>query len=700
MGIPLDVLIVEDREEDAELVLLTLRKGGFDVSHERVDSAEALADALKRREWDVVLSDYSMPSFSSVKAWEIVRNSGQRCPFLVVSGAIGEYTMVELMRNGVHDCIMKDRLYRLTPAVIRELGEVRMRRERESALESLRREVALNASLAELSKNLIALPDEFTRVAGLVLRHAKDITGSLHGYVGVIRPGTGDMDPLTFTGMRGSECTVTLPISFPRRKDGTYGGLWGHALNTRRPFYDNSPGSHPKASGTPEGHVALENFLSVPVLSGSDLVGQIALANPGREYTDQDLSAVGRIADLFSFAVMNHRTLQEKEQLSTQLRKVQKIEVIGTLAEGIAHDFNNILTPMIGYAEMVQMCLSCDSKVWKHQEQVLKACARARDLVQQILSLSRQTEERMKPIPLGPIVEEALRLLQSSLPSTIGIRREIDPACGLVLSVPSQFHQVVMNLCTNAYHAMREKGGILSVSLRPDRVEDPESGPVRIPGEYVLLEVGDTGHGMDSDTMEKIFDPYFTTKEKGEGTGLGLSIVESIVRKHGGTISVRSEPGKGTSFRIHMPVVTSDGYAREETEGKKISVLGRERIMVVDDVWEIASMAKEMLEGLGYEVTAHTSSPDALKDFSADPWRYDLVITDLTMPDLTGIGLSRRMMEVRPDLPIILCSGMNEPSIDMNMVPTGIRMFLKKPMLFHDFSMAVRRVLDEKFPPS
>lgn len=695
---PISVLLVEDNEQDAELNLLSLRRGGFEVAHERVDTADALAEALKRRDWDIVLSDYSMPSFSCRKAWEIVRGSGRRCPFIVVSGAIDEETTVELMRSGIHDCIMKERMSRLTPAVVRELGEARMRRERESALESLRRELTLNTTLAELSKNLIAMPEDIEYVSGLVLKYAKNLTGSLHGYVGVIHAKTGSMFPLTLTEMFGKECSVPGESTFSRREDGTYPSLWGHALNTRRAFFENSPATHPSASGIPPGHVSIEKFLSAPVMAGSDLVGQISVANPGRDYTEQDLIAVERLGDLFSIAVTNHRTLMEKEQLSAQLRKVQKIEVIGTLAEGIAHDFNNILTPMIGYAEMVQLCLSRDSKVWKHQEQVLKACSRARELVQQILSLSRQTEERMKPVPLAPVVEEALRLLQSSLPSTIAIRRDIDPACGLVLSVPSQFHQVVMNLCTNAYQAMREKGGVLSVSFKPVRVSDPDAGSVKIPGDYVRLEIGDTGHGMDRKTMEKIFDPYFTTKEKGEGTGLGLSIVDSIVRKHGGTIGVYSEPGCGTSFHVYLPVVTSEGYEREEASANGLSLRGKERILIVDDVWEIASMAKEMLEGLGYDVTAYTSSTEALRDFSSDPSRHDLVITDLTMPDITGIGLSRRMLDIRPDLPIILCSGLDEPTIDRAMLPAGIRKFLKKPLLFRDFSLAVRQVLDEEPP--
>jgi len=696
---PLSVLLVEDSEDDAELILLTFRRSGYDVASERVDTAAALAGALARREWDIALSDYSMPSLTSHKALAIVRESGQRCPFIVVSGAIGEETAAELMRTGAHDCIMKDKLSRLPPAVERELGEARMRRERENALESLRRELTLNATLAELSKNLIAIPEDLTPVAGLVLKYAKDLTGSSHGYVGTVDARTGALVALTFTEMlEGGVCAVRRdgdPISFPRGPDGSYGGLRGHALNTKRPFFENDPGKHAASKGVPEGHVRLEKFLTAPVLSGENLVGQIAVANPGRDYTPDDLTAIGRLADLFSIAVANHRTLLEKEHLSRQLRQVQKIEAIGTLAGGIAHDFNNILTPMMGYAEMVQMCLSRDSKVWRHQEQVLKACSRAKDLVQQILSLSRQVEEERKPTSLAPIVKEALRLLVSSLPATIEIRQDVDSRCGPVLAVPTQFHQVVMNLCTNAYHAMRETGGVLDVSLAQIHVGPSDAGHVKTPGDYARLEVSDTGHGMDRKTMEKIFDPYFTTKKKGEGTGMGLSVVESIVRKHGGYVGVYSEPGAGTTFRVYLPVATGGGSVEPGTSDAA-SIAGEEWIMVVDDEGEIAAMAKEMLEGLGYCVAAFTSSPEALRAFSGDPSAYDLVITDLTMPDLTGVELSGRLLEIRPDIPIILCSGLGETVSAEAIGSLGIRRYLKKPILLHEYGQAIRQALDEK----
>ncbi|MDD5763379.1 MAG: response regulator, partial [bacterium] len=306
MGRPISVLLVEDSEDDAALILLALRRSGFDVTSERVDTAPELSEALERRAWDIVLSDYSMPSLNGLDALRISRDSGRWCPFIIVSGAIGEELAVELMRNGAHDCIMKDKLSRLLPAVERELEEAMMRREREEALESLRRELKLNATLADLARNLIAVPGDIDAVAGHVLKYATELTGSGYGSVSLVDPRTGMVTKVRSSGSEGAQ----------------------------------------------------GERLSVPVVSGDSVVGEIAIADPARGYASQDLTAIGRLSDLFSIAIANYRTLVEKDELSLRLRRVQKVEAIGTLAGGIAHDFNNILAPMIGYPQMVQMCLS------------------------------------------------------------------------------------------------------------------------------------------------------------------------------------------------------------------------------------------------------------------------------------------------------------------------------------------------------
>jgi signal transduction histidine kinase/DNA-binding response OmpR family regulator len=698
VGKPLSVLQIEDREDDALLVLLELQRAGYDLTAERVETPSALTEALKRRDWDVVISDYSLPGFNGMEALKLVQACGKHQPFIIVSGAIGEETAVELMRSGAQDCIMKDNLSRLPPAVERELGEAQMRREREEAIESLRRELKLNTTLAEVSRNLIALPGSIDSLAAMVLNHAKELTESEHGYVAVIDVKSRAMQPLTLTKMHGALCFLSpefAPLSFPMGADGTYPGLWGVSLNTKTSFFDNAPARHPAAKGLPEGHIPVDRFLSVPVLSNQTLVGQISLANSTRDYTAQDITTVERLGALFSIAVSNHRNLIERETLSAQVRQMQKMEALGTLAEGIAHDFNNILMPMMGYAELAQMSLSKDSKVWRHMGEVLKACNQAKELVQQILTLSRQTEERRTPMPLHPIIQEALRLLRSSIPSTIEIRQDIDKSCGPVLAVSAQIHQVVMNLCTNAYHAMRDRGGVLSVTMKQIHVGQSDKGLAFTPGDYIRLDVSDTGQGMEQSTMEKIFDPYFTTKKKGEGTGLGLSIVQGIVRKHGGHVSVYSEPGIGSTFHVYLPVAAGEAVQAKGPDAGFPRVAGEERVIVVDDVAEIVEMAKEMLGSLGYDVSGFTSSTEALAEFSRNPNNFDLLVTDMTMPNLTGLEICRMFLEIRPDLPVILCSGLSENIGEETIEKLGIRKLLKKPITFQEYSHSVRQVLDD-----
>jgi CheY-like chemotaxis protein len=342
-------------------------------------------------------------------------------------------------------------------------------------------------------------------------------------------------------------------------------------------------------------------------------------------------------------------------------------------------------------------------------EALLKAGARAGDLVQQILSFTRKTAKEFTPIRPHVIAKEALKLLRSSIPAFIEIREEI-AACGKIMADPTQIHQVIMNLCTNAYHAMREEGGILEVSLR--NVEfglgiaelEPARGRSKIripqleidlnPGSYVRLSVSDTGHGMIPEVMERIFDPYFTTKEKGYGTGLGLSVVHGIVEAHGGAITVDSEPGKGSTFHVYFPKIEEAEEAMEAGPGGPLPT-GTERILFVDDEPALVDLNKQRLERLGYEVVISTSSLEVLELFRAKPDQFDLVITDMTMPKMTGDKLARELMKIRPNIPIILCTGFSERISEEKAKEMGIRAFAMKPLVMRDLAETVRDVLDE-----
>ncbi len=384
----------------------------------------------------------------------------------------------------------------------------------------------------------------------------------------------------------------------------------------------------------------------------------------------------------------------ERKRLEGQLQQAQKMEAIGTLAGGIAHDFNNILFPIIGYTEMTLDRLDSESRERKYMEEVLKGAHRARDLVAQILTFSRQGDREVKPLRTQLVVKEAMKLLRSTMPSTIEIRERIDKNSRPVLADPTQVHQIVMNLCTNAYHSMRETGGLLEVGLKEVAFDDENiPGGSRLgPGPYILLTVSDTGGGMDAATLQQIFDPYFTTKGKSEGTGLGLSVVHGIVNTYGGDIQVFSHPGEGTTFHVYLPAI--DGVPAEDTPTDEMPAGGTERILVVDDEAVLLKMLDRMLSSLGYDVTCKQDSREALQSFIDAPSDVDLVITDMTMPELTGIQLARELLHVRPDLPVILCTGFSALISEESAAAIGIKKLVMKPVVRRDMAEAIRGVLD------
>jgi PAS domain S-box-containing protein len=394
--------------------------------------------------------------------------------------------------------------------------------------------------------------------------------------------------------------------------------------------------------------------------------------------------------------VLNARDITETRKLEEQLIQSQKIESLGTLARGIAHDFNNILGALIGYAELALLELPAGHAACEHLDLVLAAGKRARDLVKQILAFGRQGEEGRKPIQLEHTIREVTQFLRASLPVTIEIRQQIEPGLDDVLADPVQIHQVVMNLCTNAGHAMQEGGGVLEIRLA-QLGAFPESAlrpPGLKPGPYLRLTVRDSGHGMDPATLEKIFDPYFTTKEKGVGTGLGLSMVHGIVQSHGGQITVESAPGQGAQFDVYFPAVGRQ--ARQAASASPELPRGSERILLVDDEAFLADMGRQILTRLGYRVEARTSSVDALEFFRAQPEEFDLVITDMTMPHLTGDRLAMEIQHIRPGTPVLLCTGYSEERQREAFKAMGIRGVIMKPVLMAQMAVAVREALDKR----
>jgi len=390
------------------------------------------------------------------------------------------------------------------------------------------------------------------------------------------------------------------------------------------------------------------------------------------------------------------RLRNENKAFEKQLQQTQKLEAIGSLAGGIAHDFNNILAPIMGRAELMLIENSSNEAVREHCRGIIDATKRARDLVKQILTFSRQVDQEIKPVSLAEIVREVIGLVRPTLPATIEIECELPDQPLRVMADATQMHQVIMNLATNAFHAMEDKGGRLrfhleTVFLGIGGCSDPSMPP----GRYQQLCIEDSGHGMDQATIAKIFDPYFTTKPRGKGTGLGLSVVLGILRGYGGEIRVRSEIGKGTTFTLYFPVVelaaeqTPPAYSNREALPR-----GTEHILLVDDEKSIADVTTGMLERLGYKVTVRISSYDALEAFRNLADRIDLLIADLTMPQMTGLQLYREIKKIRPSIKVIICTGFSEQLDSRTSKSIGIEGFLHKPVVMSDLARCIRSVLD------
>ena len=396
--------------------------------------------------------------------------------------------------------------------------------------------------------------------------------------------------------------------------------------------------------------------------------------------------------------ITEHKRMEEvHKRLEDQLQQAYKMEAIGTLAGGIAHDFNNILTPIIIQSELALMDVDDGSPVQFNLQEVMKAGLRAKDLVKQILTFSRQSEQQPVPLKITPIIKEAIKLLRASLPTTIEIRLNLTKSADTVIADPTQIHQVLMNLCTNSSHAMRETGGILDISLFEVEVDsdfatkhtDMEPGP------YLNLAVSDTGHGISPDVIDRILEPFFTTKDRSEGTGMGLAVVHGIIKSYGGTITIESELGKGTTFNVFLPRIKT--VISEKTEPDRQLPTGNERILVVDDEKGMVDTLRKMLKKLGYQTVGKTSSLEALKIFETDPDQFDLVITDQTMPKMTGMELAKTFMSIRSDIRIILCTGFSERVNEESAKAMGISAFVLKPIVMRDIAHTIRKVLgDEK----
>ncbi len=440
------------------------------------------------------------------------------------------------------------------------------------------------------------------------------------------------------------------------------------------------------------------------ILSGKEWRGELhnKKKNGDLYWEDVVISAIlNELGDITHFLAVKEDITERKQaevervRLEEQLHRSQKLETIGTLAGGIAHDFNNILTPIMGYADMAKSSLPSSDPLYDDLEHILNGANRAKQLVEQILLFSRQTERSRHPLKLQSIVKEALKLLRPSIPTTIEIRQTIDTCCDNVLADEVQMHQVILNLCTNAWQAMEEKGGVLTIEVQQVEIDEvtAKSYPNLKDEEYVLLTVSDTGVGIDEATLDRIFEPFFTTKAVDRGTGMGLAVVHGIVRSHEGEIVVRSEEKKGSTFYVYLPVAK----ARDEMVIEDLEAIqgGRESILVVDDEEAVAKVIEMMLEQFGYRVEVFNASTDALRAFHQQASNYDLVISDLTMPNMTGLLLSEKLHEIRPEFPTIIMTGYGENLSEELLEYYGIHKVIGKPITIRELAGGIRQVLDK-----
>ena len=631
------ILYIDDYELDRELVKDALEKehGGFKVTE--ASNKQEFEALLKTRAFDVVLSDFNIAGFEGLQALEAVRAHDPSIPVIIVTGTGSEEIAVMALKQGASDYVIK------RPKHIQRLPQT---------ISAAMEKKALRDQSQKDETNLKQSEERYRTILENVL-------------MGVY------------------QVTVEGKFLFSNEK---LIEMLGYASYEELEAIDNISELYVRAEE--------RNHLVDEVIHKGFLVGEFEFRRKDGQSIWVKLhvrKTKSKEGEIILEGLMEDVTQIRK--MEAQLQQSQKLEAIGTLSGGIAHDFNNILSSIIGFTELSLDEVEHGTTLQNNLTEVLKAGNRARDLIKQIMTFSRKGEQERKPVQINPLIIETVRMLRSAIPTNIEIEEHITPEMLTIDANPTQMNQVMVNLVTNASHAIHENG-IIEIGLEAVSLDESikNSYPDLLPGRYAKIFVSDNGCGIAKENLGLIFDPYFTTKDPDRGTGLGLAGVHGIVKTHGGHISVYSEVGKGTSFNVYFPIVDKTEKLQKTAEDPIPT--GNERILLVDDEQVILDLGEKTLKQLGYDVVVKNGGVEALTLFRADPDRFDLVITDMTMPKMTGDQLARELMKVRPNIPVILCTGFSSKISREQAKEIGIKAYAMKPLARREMAITVRNVLD------
>jgi len=642
MGKPLRLLMVEDSENDAELIMYELRRAGFDPVHERVDERGDLRMALEKQPWDIVISDYAMPQFTGLDALQMVRQKDVNLPFIIVSGTIGEDIAVGAMQAGANDYLMKGNLIRLSVVIERELREAAVRRQRQETEQALKESEAVFRSLSASSPMGIFMAD-------------------LQGHT-------------TYTNR---QCRALLKLTMME----TLGEGWAKAI-------------HPE-----DQERMLEEWFAFVAKPGN-----VGFSAECRLQTREKASHWIRVqafpmrnedAELRGY-VGTVEDVTERKHLEAQLIQAQKVEAVGRLAGGVAHDFNNILTAIMGYSELMSQRIRPDDPLRQNVEEIKTAAERAASLTRQLLAFSRKQVLELKVFDVRDTVANLEKMLHRLIGEDIELvtRAGTVPTC--VKADPGQIEQVIMNMVVNARDAMPKGGNItIETSIRTLDREYARRNPEVKPGEYVMLTIHDSGTGMSDEVKAHLFEPFFTTKPQGKGTGLGLATCYGIVKQSDGHIAVSSDSEHGTKFEVYLPLAQETPVALPRREQAQDLPHGNETILAVEDEAGVRELVKLLLHSLGYTVLAAASGEEALKILrERGDQQIHLLLTDMIMPQMSGRILAEQVRKILPQIKVLFTSGYTDDEI----LNDGIRepglAFLQKPYTNATLAHKVRESLD------